>query len=188
MYRLHQSFFDDTVVLNNVFGSSPCPTPERSDTEPITRSMSTTTDPVSKTNGLRHYMSMLQVNSLSTYALISFRSQLSPTHISVFLEAPLPVYVTPQLQTKHVRPDFVASTHWPRLEQDFVAFLQASCVMKQVEIEPIGCWGRGWLGRGDCSCRGMTSRIRRLSTSKARTASRNLSLLFIILLRNDWMR
>ena len=117
---------------------------------------------------------------------MSFRSQLSPTHISVFVWAPSPVRVLLQLHTKHVRPDFVASTHWPLPEQESVVSSHASCVVKQVEIELMGCWGSGRLeGRGDCSWRGMRLRFCWSCASKVRIASRNPSDLFKALLRND---
>ena len=56
---------------------------------------------------------------------------------------PSPVFVTPHVQTKHVRLDLVASTHCPRPEHEFVPLIHALAEVKQPEMDPIGCCGGG---------------------------------------------
>jgi hypothetical protein len=77
------------------------------------------------------------------YALISFRSQLSPTQMSVLTWLPEPVRVVPQAHTKHVFPDLVALAHSPRPEHDEVALVHASSVVWHVEMESMGDCGGG---------------------------------------------
>ena len=86
-----------------------------------------------------------------TYPLMSCRSQLCPAHVTVLTLFPSPVFVTPQLQTKHVRPALDAWTQVPLPEQDDVELLHTSRVVKHADIDPIGCWGEGegvWEGAG----------------------------------------
>ncbi len=91
---------------------------------------------------------MMVTGADDTHLLISFRSHFSPAQYSVFTSLPSPVFVTPQVQTKHVRPALEALTHCPRPEQEVVPLLHASRVAKHVETPPIGNCGGAVEGRG----------------------------------------
>lgn len=148
------------AVANNVLGNSLSPTLESKEIDPKTSRIITIAVPVKRTNG----------------PLTSFLSQRCPAHLSVFVFDPSPTVVTLQAQTKHVRPDLVASRHFPRPEHELVAFVHESSEGKQVEMEPIGCCGGGRLGgRGDCEAWGRRLASEGVAVENVRSAMCRLS-------------